>query len=173
MAGVKRTVKSAAIKTVKKEVTKTNKAEPSEVKLGDTPTEKTIKECNKCKEIKSLDSFYNRKDSKDGKRNDCKECASINNKSYRLIPINSEKERIRSKIRFSQKIHNVYLLPNENYVGTTKNILTRMSHHRGAGKNTDNFRILYSTEVRSDALEMEELLHNIGYYGKHKNNMYK
>ena len=41
MAGVKRTVKSAATKTVKKEVIKTNKVEPSEVKLGETPIEKT------------------------------------------------------------------------------------------------------------------------------------
>ncbi len=41
MAGVKRTVKSAATKTVKKEVIKTNKLETSEVKLGETPIEKT------------------------------------------------------------------------------------------------------------------------------------
>ena len=41
MAGVKRAVKSAATKTVKKEVIKTNKVEPSEVKLGETPIEKT------------------------------------------------------------------------------------------------------------------------------------
>ena len=41
MAGVKRAVKSAATKTVKKEVIKTNKLETSEVKLGETPIEKT------------------------------------------------------------------------------------------------------------------------------------
>lgn len=41
MAGVKRAVKSAATKTVKKEVIKTNKVEASEVKLGETPIEKT------------------------------------------------------------------------------------------------------------------------------------
>ena len=40
-------------------------------------------------------------------------------------------------------------------------------------RNTNNYRILSSFNNREDALELEELLHNIGYDGRHINNMYK
>ena len=131
------------------------------------------KKCRNCLTEKDIKLFPERKDSLDGYRNECKECVSIRNKNYRKIPKNIEKEKLRNKIRWSGKIHNVYLLPIENYVGTTKNIETRMSHHRGNGKDTTGYRILYSSDNRTDCLELEELLHKIGYKGRHKNNMYK
>lgn len=131
------------------------------------------KNCKNCLVEKNIELFLKRKDSLDGYRNVCKKCIAIQNKNYREIPENIEKEKLRNKIRWSNKIHNVYLLVKENYVGTTKNIQTRMSHHRSNGKDTLDYRILYSSENRKDCLELEELLHEIGYKGRHKNNMYK
>ena len=132
------------------------------------------KKCKKCFIMKDLSLFPTRKTgSLDGYRNECKECTSIRYKKYRLIPDNLIKEKFRNFNRWNKKIHYVYFLPKENYIGTTKNILTRMSHHRSSGKDTTNYRILYSSEIRKDSLELERLLHDIGYKGRHKNNMYK
>jgi predicted GIY-YIG superfamily endonuclease len=101
----------------------------------------------------------------------------VKNKDYRIENVEKESKR-KKEYRDLQKskpiIHHVYLLPNENYVGTTMNVVERMSKHRIVNKrNTNNYRILSSFSNREDALELEELLHNMGYDGKHINNMYK
>lgn len=136
-----------------------------------------MKECSKCKIVKEFSSFYKNKRYKDELHIYCKECISNCNLLYRTN--NKDKESKRKKeYRDLQKskpiIHHVYLLPNENYVGTTMNVVERMSKHRIVNKrNTNNYRILSSFSNREDALELEELLHNMGYDGKHINNMYK
>ena len=73
----------------------------------------------------------------------------------------------------SKECH-VYLLPEENYVGVTKNLRYRMYVHKNTDKrNVKNMRVLHSTTNESDAFELENLLHDIGYEGKHTNNMQK
>jgi len=67
----------------------------------------------------------------------------------------------------------VYLLPKENYIGTTSVISRRISEHKSLGRNTDNYKILKRFETRADALELERKMHDIGYKGKHTNNSYK
>tara|TARA_R110000803_G_C11700109_1_gene285332 strand:+ start:68 stop:448 length:381 start_codon:yes stop_codon:yes gene_type:complete len=70
--------------------------------------------------------------------------------------------------------HRVYLLEDYNYVGVTKNILQRFnSHKNNHNRDCTNHRILYKTKDRSEALELEELLHDIGYDGKHHKNLYQ
>jgi hypothetical protein len=136
------------------------------------------KQCRKCNEFKSLDNFYNRKDSKDGKRNDCINCNNIYTKINGKIWYSNNKEEVLIKHKEYKKsksnINYVYLLPDHNYVGTTNNIVNRMHHHRTiSSRNTKEYRILYSSENRIDALEFEELLHDIGYEGRHPNNVYR
>jgi len=136
-----------------------------------------MKECKKCNLQKEEISFCKSSRYKDKLHIYCKDCISLDNKNYRLN--NSLKESLRKKeYRELKKLkpvkHYVYLLPNENYVGTTKNIPERMSKHRTKNnRNVDDYRILATFDDRSDALELEALLHTIGYLGKHKNNMYK
>lgn len=122
-----------------------------------------MKECKKCKEYKSLESFTKNKDIKaDGLDLYCISCKSIKRK------INYGKHMAREIINY------VYLLPVHNYVGTTNCISERMSKHRTKAKrDTSNYRILYSSTNRKDALELEELLHDIGYEGRHKKNWYR
>ena len=61
----------------------------------------------------------------------------------------------------------VYLLPDHNYVGKTCWVDNRMSSHKNVyGRNTDNVRVLYTTKSENEALELEALLHDMGYEGK-------
>ena len=65
--------------------------------------------------------------------------------------------------------HNVYLLQNENYVGVSKNMHNRLSHHKWTAKrDISDYRILYKTKDRSEALELEALLHDMGYEGRNQ-----
>tara|TARA_R110000796_G_scaffold44226_1_gene108024 strand:- start:36 stop:476 length:441 start_codon:yes stop_codon:yes gene_type:complete len=68
--------------------------------------------------------------------------------------------------------HRVYLLEDYNYVGVTNSITNRFNNHKLVhGRDCTNHRILYKTKDREDALELEELLHDIGYEGR--NAIYK
>jgi methionyl-tRNA synthetase len=63
----------------------------------------------------------------------------------------------------------VYLLPAHNYVGITNSMYRRMEIHRNRFKrNTEGVRVLYQTKSRDEALELEELLHDLGYEGRDK-----
>ncbi len=64
--------------------------------------------------------------------------------------------------------HRVYLLEDYNYVGVTNNVYRRFAKHKyHNNRDCTNHRILYKTKDRSEALELEALLHDIGYEGKH------
>ena len=65
--------------------------------------------------------------------------------------------------------HRVYLLQDYNYVGVTNNIYYRFNTHKlKENRDCSNHRILYKTKDRSEALELEALLHDMGYEGKSK-----
>jgi len=70
--------------------------------------------------------------------------------------------------------HRVYLLENENYVGVTDSMVARLSQHKNQMKrDVSEYRVLYKTKDREEAHELEELLHDIGYKGRHNKNSYK
>ena len=118
--------------------------------------------------------------------NICKKCRSArtkqhyteNKESYlekatTLYNSNPEKWRALNREWIVSKedgLHHVYLLKNE-YVGITKNLYHRMSVHKHFG-NPEIACILHSTPDRENALELEGLLHDMGYKGKHLNNRY-
>lgn len=68
----------------------------------------------------------------------------------------------------------VYLLVNENYVGTTENIKNRLScHKKDSGRDISKVKILGEFETRQEALDLERQLHSEGYNGRHRFNSYK
>ena len=84
------------------------------------------------------------------------------NKAYHEAHYNSKKHK-----------PTVYLLVKENYVGVTENLDNRMRFHKHNGKDTSEVRILGEFDSRSDALEVEALIHDLGYKGQHSYNVYK
>jgi len=69
--------------------------------------------------------------------------------------------------------HRVYLLEDYNYVGVTDNIYYRFNLHKSKfNRDCTNHRVLYKTKDRDEALELEALLHDMGYEGGAKNNKY-
>ena len=140
-----------------------------------------MKECKRCNIQKDNSLFCMNNRNSDKLHTYCKECMTNSNNTYRSN--NREKEIIRKreyrsgirkrKVKDETIFHYVYLLPNENYIGTTKNIDNRMCDHRFNNRDTNSYRILAKFLIREDALELEELLHDLGYRGRHKNNMYR
>ena len=63
----------------------------------------------------------------------------------------------------------VYMLPNAyNYVGYTGIALhERMNRHRYVGNDTTDYRVLMECDTEEDAVELESLLHDMGYPGKY------
>ena len=62
--------------------------------------------------------------------------------------------------------YSVYLLEDYNYVGYTNSIKWRFTNHIKAGKDCTNYRVLYKTKSKKDALELEAFLHSMGYEGE-------
>ena len=93
-------------------------------------------------------------------------------KKYYLKNKEKRKEYLK-EYRANQKdgYHRVYLLEDYNYVGVTNNISHRFCKHKSEhNRDCTNHRVLYKTKDRSEALELEALLHDMGYEGK--NNKY-
>ena len=104
--------------------------------------------------------------------NICKSCRSNRTAKHYAENKESYLEKSLEGYNASKSDYKVYLLEDENYVGVTGNLKWRMTQHRYKGKNTQNVRILLETPDRERALELEELLHDMGYEGKHLNNRY-
>ena len=67
-------------------------------------------------------------------------------------------------------IYNVYILTEDvPWAGMTQNIRNRMYVHKSLGRitNTKNHRVLHTTTDKSEAMELEALLHDEGYLGRH------
>ena len=88
---------------------------------------------------------------------------------------NSERMRSVKKKYTESKRHNpsVYCLPNENYIGTTENIKSRLKNHKYKGKDTSDWYIVSEFKDRKEALELEKEYHNKGYAGRHSQNTYQ
>ena len=70
---------------------------------------------------------------------------------------------------FKDGLHHVYIV--DNYAGYTENPHWREKQQRQRFGRT-GFRVIHSTPIKEDALELEALLHDIGYEGKHTNSKY-
>ena len=128
-----------------------------------------MKKCKICSEEKPLTeySFVDKK--KEYYKSYCKKCTTL--KAKKWTKNNPEQKKLMNK-KWSESVKDghfsVYLLPDHNYVGQTSCMYDRMNNHRSqCGRNVNNVRILYTTKCRDEALELEELLHDMGYEGKH------
>ena len=63
--------------------------------------------------------------------------------------------------------YHVYII--NNYAGITAAPDIRLQQHKNKGRDGNTWRVLYSTPYESDALELEALLHDMGYEGRHAN----
>jgi hypothetical protein len=63
---------------------------------------------------------------------------------------------------FHRKLHYVYYLPEEHYVGVTsqKYPCARINKHNFLGFNTDNWYILNVFETREEARHLENMFHS-------------
>lgn len=77
------------------------------------------------------------------------------------------KERVKEykKERREDGHFSVYLLPNENYVGQTKSIKSRMYRHKYHGRDTTDYKVLHTFDTREEALQKEAEYHAQGYNG--------
>ncbi len=69
------------------------------------------------------------------------------------------------KAKLHGELHHVYLLKDDHYIGVTSSIKNRFWKHKHEGRNTDNYRIMYSTLDRAKALEIEKQYHGMGFFG--------
>ena len=69
------------------------------------------------------------------------------------------------KAKRKDGLNYVYLLKDEHYIGVTDCLVNRFDKHRHDGRNTDNYRIMYTTPDRAKALEIETQYHGMGFFG--------
>ena len=69
--------------------------------------------------------------------------------------------------------HYVYIIENDKYAGVTDSLYARKNNHKRDKRDIESLRVIYKTKDREDAEELEELLHDIGYNGRHSYNAIK
>lgn len=115
--------------------------------------------CNFCSTTKPVAEFYTIKNGLDSR---CKTCRKETNKAYRE---KNPGKFIEIRERYVTGKWTVYLLPDHNYVGYTKNIEYRMAGHRWNNRNTDNMQILHIFDSKDHAMLIEDWYHAEGWLG--------
>ena len=90
----------------------------------------------------------------------------------------NNKEKVKARLKaYSKKYHanekdgyhRVYLLEDYNYVGVTNSTRARFNKHKSRhNRDYTNHRILYKSKDRKECEELEDLLHDMGYEGRHR-----
>ena len=106
----------------------------------------------------------------------CKECK----KSYRRewVKDNEESNKKYHKEYSAQEYRDtkdggyVVYLTKDDYAGATQHTKLRLSNHCSKRGYTGKYLcVLHTTDCKYDATELEDLLHDMGYKGRHKQNM--
>jgi predicted GIY-YIG superfamily endonuclease len=71
---------------------------------------------------------------------------------------NKEYMKMYMKRRREASPYIVYHIPSDNYYGHTKNVKSRMLIHQAAGRNTEGYEIVYTSEDKKQALFKEQQL---------------
>jgi hypothetical protein len=82
----------------------------------------------------------------------------------------SDKEKKRA-IAYQQKRaeeypgYAIYILPDEHYIGMTKNVYNRIIKHKHKGKNVDGWKVITCFKDPMEAHLYETKLHMMGFNG--------
>jgi hypothetical protein len=139
------------------------------------------KHCKYCNNTKAYNEFNKSSVHKDGYNSKCKTCSNeylakfranrCQKKNKQRMKAEYAKRKDKVKAYFQNRkdgLHYVYILQKENYAGVTDCPPTRKTGHKSLGRYIDDMRLIYSTPDREEAEELEALLHDIGYGGKHQ-----
>ncbi len=131
------------------------------------------KHCKYCNTTKPINLFYKRKAAKDGYQNRCKTCDDNKIKAYVKQPERHAQliDRWRKEYKESKDgLHHVYIQSDFNYACITNSPQWRAIDHKvNKGASREHFRVIYSTPDREEGLELEALLHDMGYEGRNAN----
>ena len=94
-----------------------------------------MKKCKKCKETKEITKFYKDKTKKDGLQPRCKSCVTVIVKIYRQNNKDKTKEYYKTWYSLKQGIYSIFAGSICLYVGESKQLLSRIYHHRAYIKN--------------------------------------
>jgi len=115
--------------------------------------------CYKCKRIKKKSLFHKDRSRTSGVSSYCKACKKKNDAGRTGKYGNRDAD--------GNFIYTVYYLPEEHYVGMTKDIDNRIKDHNKKGKITEGYEIVGRFKDPKMAHLMETRLHLMGYYGFH------
>ncbi len=113
--------------------------------------------CAKCNRLKRPHLFHNDKSKKSGKSSYCKSCKR-----------KSDSKRTGKYVDRDENgnfIYTVYYLPEEHYVGMTKDYAQRIRDHRKNGKIVEGNEIISRFLDPKEAHLVETTLHMMGYNG--------
>lgn len=115
--------------------------------------------CSKCNRKKRRDLFHRDRSKKSGLSSYCKSCKRKSDKK--------RTGKYGDKDEHGNYIYTVYYLPEEHYVGMTKDLLYRMRDHRKNGKIVEGYEVVGRFKSAKQAHLMETVLHIMGYHGFH------
>ena len=128
-----------------------------------------MKRCTKCNIVKEKTAFFKKKDRPLGISSHCKLCTYAYRNKKRKENLQKSRD-YQNSWRHNKKDGkwSVYMLINaDEYVGYTNNEWRRMCEHRAMGNDTTDYRVLMKCDTEEDAVELESLLHDMGYRGKY------
>lgn len=108
-----------------------------------------MKKCSKCK-IDKPDDDFGWKEKNKSRKSECKSCF---------------KERRITWRKSYETDYCVYYLPEEHWIGMSKNLKTRLNNHKSMGRITDGVEVLCYFKRRVDAHLLETMFHQRGYNG--------
>ena len=99
-----------------------------------------------------------------------KEDKAAYNKKYQET--NKEKIAAENKVKYESHkdgLYTVYYLVNENYVGQTSSLYTRLNYHKNSNnRDISNVQILGKYKTREEAKAVESEYHARGYLGYYR-----
>lgn len=113
--------------------------------------------CIKCNRLKRTHLFHKDRSKKSGLSSYCKSCK----KKFDSL----RKRKYGDLDKDGNLIYTVYYLPEEHYVGMTKDLLERMRDHTKKGKIVDGYEIVGQYLNPKIAHLLETQLHYRGYHG--------
>jgi hypothetical protein len=115
--------------------------------------------CSKCNRTKRRGLFHRDRSKKNGLSSYCKACKKKSD--------SKRTGKYGDRDNEGNYIYTVYYLPEEHYVGMTKDLMQRMRDHKKKGKIVEGYEVVARFTSAKQAHLMETRLHIMGYHGFH------